>query len=74
MVQSQSLHGGDHRTATAPSNKQCLLSYLSREGTGKRVTQQLDYAMPVASQQRGAKTVQERQHGNSAVFGVIYTL
>jgi hypothetical protein len=74
MVQPQRLHGSDHGATATTRNQQRLLTHLARKGPRERVTKKLENAVAVSGQQRGAQTVQKRQHRYSVVFGVIYTL
>jgi hypothetical protein len=74
MIESKRLHRGDERSATAPRNQQRLLTHLARECTRQWMPKEIQNSLGVARQQRRAQTVQKRQHRDSAVFGVIYTL
>jgi hypothetical protein len=74
VVQSECLHWRDHRATAAACYEQCFLSHLARQCARKRMVKQLHDSLGVASQQRSAKGIQKRQHGDSVVFGVIYTL
>jgi hypothetical protein len=74
VVQSKRLHRRDHR-ATAPARyEERFLSHLARQCARERVVKQLHDSLGVASQQRSAEGIQKRQHRDSVVFGVIYTL
>jgi hypothetical protein len=74
MVQSKRLHRGDQRPPPTPRNQQRLLPNLPRQRARERMAEKLPDLLCVARQERRAKTVQEGQHKNPVVFGVIYTL
>jgi hypothetical protein len=74
VVEAKRLYRRDHGATTAPRDQQRLFSDLPRQRTSEWMVEQLQDSLGIASQQRRTKTVQKRQHGDSVVFGVIYTL
>ena len=74
VVQAKSLYRRDHGAATAPRDQQRLFSDLPWQRTREGMVKQLEDSLGLASQQRCTETIQKRQHRDSVVFGVIYTL
>jgi hypothetical protein len=74
VVEAKRLYRRDHGTATAPRDQQRLFSDLPRQRTSEWMVKQIPDSLGIASQQRRTETIQKRQHRDSVVFGVIYTL
>ncbi len=74
VLEAKRLYRRDHGAAAAPRDQQRLFSDLPRQRTSEWMMKQLQDSLGIASQQRRTETIQKRQHGDSVVFGVIYTL
>jgi hypothetical protein len=74
VIQPKRLHRSDHRSATSSRNEYRLLSHLARERTRQGVLKELEYPLRVAREQSRTERIQKRQHRDSVVFGVMYTL
>jgi len=74
MVESQRLHRRNHRSAPSTRYQHRFLAHLPRQRTSKRMLQELENLLRVSREQCGTQGIQKRQHKDSVVFGVIYTL
>ena len=74
MIQPERLHRSNHRSATTSRNEHRLLSHLPRERTRQGMLKELENPLRIAREQSRTERIQKRQHRDSVVFGVMYTL
>jgi hypothetical protein len=74
VIKTQSLNGSNHGTSTSARYEHRLLPHLPRQRARQRMVQQIENLLSIPSEQSSAESIQKRQHNDSVVFGVIYTL